>query len=100
LGSPVVITIAQSVADELAFGVDRKFGCNAIASPSKTDKIALFRFTHKVIAFSSYSAQAKVIANSSQSNTITFTVMDKSDHQPKPNACDWALLIQAAQISL
>jgi hypothetical protein len=39
--------IALSVADELAFGVDRKLGCNAIAHSSKTDAIAFFQFSHK-----------------------------------------------------
>jgi hypothetical protein len=57
----VVIAIAQSVADELAFGVDRKFGCNAIAHSSKTDAIAVFRLSRKAIAFSSHLAQVKAI---------------------------------------
>jgi hypothetical protein len=61
LGSPVVIAIALSVADELAFGVDRKFGCNAIAHSSQTDAIAVFGFSYKAIAFSSHSAQVKAI---------------------------------------
>jgi hypothetical protein len=65
LGSPVVIAIALSVADELAFGVDRKFGCNEIAHSSKTDKIAVFGFSHKAIAFQSYSAQVKAITSPS-----------------------------------
>jgi hypothetical protein len=63
LGLPVVIAIALSVADELAFGVDRKFGCNAIA---------LFRFSRKANAFSAHSAQVKAIANRSPTNVIAF----------------------------
>jgi hypothetical protein len=65
LGSPVVIAITLSVADKHAFGVDRKFGCNAIAYSSKTNKIAFFRFSRKAIAFLSHSAQVKAIASSS-----------------------------------
>jgi hypothetical protein len=65
----VVIAIALSGADELAFGVDRKFGCSAIAYSSKTDAIAFFRFSYKAIAahqesaFPSHLAQVKAIAN-------------------------------------
>jgi hypothetical protein len=57
----VVVAIALSVADELAFGVDRKFGCNAIAYSSKTNAIAFFRFSNKAIAFLSHLAQIKAI---------------------------------------
>jgi hypothetical protein len=54
----------------------------------------------KALAFSSRSAQVKMSANPSQSNTIAFTVMGKSDRQPKPNACDRFPSFQLAQISL
>jgi hypothetical protein len=68
----VVIAIALSVADELAFGVDRKFGCNAISHSSQTDAITTFRFSRKAITFSSYSAQVKAIASPIRTNAITF----------------------------
>jgi hypothetical protein len=71
-----------------------------IASLNKTDAIVIFRFNPKAIAFSSRSAQIKAIANPSPSNMITFTVMGKSDHQPKLNACERFLSIQPAQIIL
>jgi hypothetical protein len=61
----VVIAIALWVADELAFGVGRQFGCIAISHTGKTDKLAVFGFSHKAIAFSAYSTQVKAIANPS-----------------------------------
>jgi hypothetical protein len=55
--------IALAFADEHAFGAGRKFGCNRVASPNKTDEIAFFSFSHKAIALSSYSAQVGAIAD-------------------------------------
>jgi hypothetical protein len=47
----VVKAIALAVVDEHAFGEVIKFGCSAIAHSSKTDAIAVFRFSYKAIAF-------------------------------------------------
>jgi hypothetical protein len=40
-----------------------KLSCSAIAHSSKTDTIAVFRLSHKAIAFPSHSAQVKAIAS-------------------------------------
>jgi hypothetical protein len=56
IGLPVGIAIALVVVEEYAFGEVMKFGCGAIA---------FFRFSHKAIAFSSYSAQVKAFATPS-----------------------------------
>jgi hypothetical protein len=59
--------IALAEADEHVLGAVIKFGCSAIAHPSKTDEIADFRFSRKLIAFPSHSAPVKAITNPSYS---------------------------------
>jgi hypothetical protein len=57
--------IALAEADEHVLGAVIKFGCSAIAYPSKTDEIADFRFSRKLIAFSLHLARVKAIASPS-----------------------------------